>query len=151
MIDIAKLAEKEGVKCTMVSNGFINPEPLKKLIKYIDAFNIDIKSISEKFYTKICGARLKPILETLKVIFKSGKHLEITNLLIPGLNDSEKEIGKLVIWIRDNLSSEVPLHFSAFYPCHKLTSIKPTPPSTVIRAAEIAKKLGMKNVHTGNI
>jgi len=151
MLDIAKLAKEQGIKCTMVSNGFINPEPLKKLLPYIDAFNIDLKSISEGFYKKICGARLSPILETLKMIHKAKKHLEITNLIIPTLNDKEKDIKKLVLWIIENLGKEVPLHFSAFYPCYKLSNLKATPASTVIHAAELAKKMGMKNVHTGNI
>ncbi len=151
MLDIAKLAQKKGIKCTMVSNGFINPEPLKNLLPYIDAFNIDLKSIKESFYKKICGARLKPVLETLKIIYKSGKHLEITNLIIAGLNDKEKDIKKLIEWVRGNLGNEVPLHFSAFYPCYKLGNLQPTPASAVVHAAEIAKRMGMKNVHTGNI
>lgn len=151
MLDIAKLAKEQGIKCTMVSNGFINPEPLKKLLPYIDAFNIDLKSISEGFYKKICGARLAPVLETLKMIHKDKKHLEITNLIIPTLNDKEKDIKKLVLWIIENLGKEVPLHFSAFYPCYKLSNLKATKPEVVIHAAELAKKMGMKNVHTGNI
>lgn len=150
MLDIAKLAKKQGLKCVMVTNGFINPAPLLKLLEYIDAFNVDLKAISEKFYEDICGAKLKPVLEAIKIIHKSGKHLEITSLLIPGYNDSDAEIKKLVSWILRNLSSQVPLHFSAFHPCYKLT-VSATPPSTVIKAAEIARKMGMKNVHTGNI
>lgn len=151
MLDISKLAKKEKMKTVMVTNGFINPKPLKELLKYIDAFNVDLKSMNEKFYENICGAKLYPVLETLKIIYKSGKHLEVTNLLIPRSNDSDEEITKLVKWIRENLSSEVPLHFSAFYPCYNLTNLSSTPASTVVHAAEIAKKLGMKHVHTGNI
>ncbi len=151
MLDIAKLAKKQGIKCTIVSNGFINPKPLKQLLNYIDAFNIDLKAINEKFYKEICGAKLPPVLETIKTIYKSGKHLELTTLLIPGLNDSEKDIKKVISWIKKNLSTNVPIHFSAFYPCYKLSNLPPTNPKTVFHATELAKKRGMKNVHTGNI
>src|SRR3989344_3123546 len=151
MLDIAKLAKKECMKCVMVTNGFINPEPLKKLLPYIDAFNIDLKSINDKFYKDICGAMVQPILEAIKLVHKSGKHLELTNLIIPSLNDSDKDIKELVRWIIKNLDKNVPLHFSAFYPCYKLTNLRATPPEKVIHAAEAAKGMGMKNVHTGNI
>lgn len=151
VIEIAKLARKAGLKNIAVTNGFINPEPLRELLKYIDAFNVDLKSINKKFYAYVCGAYIEPVLEALKIIYKSGKHLEITNLLIPRSNDSDEEIEKLVKWIRDNLSSEVPLHFSAFHPCYNMKDVPGTGKEKVIHAAEIAKKLGMKNVHTGNI
>ncbi|MFH1710810.1 MAG: AmmeMemoRadiSam system radical SAM enzyme [Nanoarchaeota archaeon] len=151
MFDIAKLAHENGMKNTMISNGFINKKPLEKLIPLIDAFNIDLKSIKPEFYEKICDAKLAPVLETLKEIHKSGKHLEVTNLIIPGLNDSKEEIKKLITWIIVNLGKETHLHFSAFYPQYKLSDIPATKAETVIRAAEIAKKLGMKNVYTGNI
>lgn len=151
MYDTAKLAHEKGMKTTMISNGFINPLPLKKLIPLIDAFNIDLKSIKEDFYEKVCDAKLAPVLETLKTIHKSGKHLEVTNLIITGMNDSDEEIKELVLWIKKNLDAEVPLHFSAFYPMYKMINVDKTKPQTVIHAAEIARKLGMKNVHTGNI
>lgn len=151
MYDIAKLAHEKGIKTAMISNGFINPEPLNKLIPLIDAFNIDLKSIKEDFYEKVCDAKLAPVLETLKTIHKSGKHLEMTNLIITGMNDSDEEIKELVLWIKKNLDADVPLHFSAFYPMYKLINVEKTKPQTVIHAAELARKLGMKNVHTGNI
>ncbi|MBU3913542.1 MAG: AmmeMemoRadiSam system radical SAM enzyme [Nanoarchaeota archaeon] len=151
MHDIAKLAQENKMKTAMISNGFINPEPLKKLIPLIDAFNIDLKSINSEFYEKICDARLEPVLETLKAIRKSGKHLEVTNLIIPGMNDSESEIKELVGWVIDNLGKETCLHFSAFYPQHKMINVPATRAETVLRAAGIARKLGMKNVYTGNI
>jgi len=151
LFDISKLAHEQGIKTAMVSNGFINPKPLEKLIPLIDAFNIDLKSIKPEFYEKICDAKLAPVLETLKIIKKSGKHLEVTNLIIPGLNDSEKEIKELITWIIVNIGKETCLHFSAFYPQYKLINIPATKAETVIHAAEIAKKMGMKNVFTGNI
>lgn len=151
MLDIAKLSRESGIKTAMITNGFINPEPLRELIQYIDAFNVDLKGMSEKFYRDICGARLSPVLEALKIIHKSGKHLEITNLIIPGYNDSREMIEKLIRWIVDNLDGNVPLHFSAFNPCYQMTKVSRTLPSSVINSAELAKKLGMKNVYTGNI
>lgn len=151
IFEIARLAKKNNLKNIVVTNGFINPEPLKKILPFIDAFNIDLKSINDKFYKDICGARLQPVLEAIRIAHKSGKHLELTNLLIPKLNDSDKDIKELVKWIKKNLDENVPLHFSAFYPCYKLNNIKPTPPKVVVHAAETARKMGMKNVHTGNI
>lgn len=151
MLDVAKLAKEKGMKTAMISNGFINPEPLEKLIPFIDAFNIDLKSINPEFYEKICSARLEPVLETLKAIYKSGKHLEITNLIIPEHNDKDEEIEKLVLWIKNNLSDEICLHFSAFYPQYKMINIPATKAETVLKAVKIARKLGMKNVYSGNI
>lgn len=151
MIDIAREAKENNIFTAMISNGFINPEPLKKLIPHIDAFNIDLKSIKPEFYEQICSARLEPVLETLKLIKKSGKHLEVTNLIIPGFNDSENETKKLVTWIMINLGKKLPLHFSAFYPQYKMINIPATNRETVVKAADIAKKMGMKNVYTGNI
>jgi len=151
MLDIAKLAKQQSIKTVMITNGFINPDPLKKLFPYIDAFNIDIKSINEEFYKNICGATLKPVLETIKQVYKSKKHLELTNLIIPGYNDQESDIENLVSWVIKNLDKNIPLHFSAFYPCHQLKDISSTNPKKVLNALKIAKKLGMKNVYTGNI
>ena len=149
--DTAKLARENRLKNIIVSNGFINPKPLKKLLPLIDAFNIDLKSVSENFYKETCEGKLKPVLEALKMIYKKKKHLEITNLIIPTLNDKESDIKKLVSWVKKNLDEKTPLHFSAFYPCYKLLDIKPTAPEKVINAVKLAKKMGMKNVHTGNI
>jgi len=151
MLETAKLAKQKGMFCVMITNGFINPEPLKKLFPYIDAFNVDIKSINEKFYKDVCSATLKPVLETIKLIYKHGKHIEITNLLIPKYNDSDKEIEKLVSWIIENLDKKIPLHFSAFYPCYQFKSIQPESKEKVLHAVEIAKKQGMENVYSGNI
>jgi len=153
MQDIAKLAKKSKIKNTAVTNGFINPEPLKKLckLKLIDGSNIDLKSIKNDFYKKICGARLNPVLESIKIMKQHGVWIEITNLLIPGLNDSESEIKKLVSWIKKNIGVNVPLHFSAFYPVYKLSNLLPMPAEKIKKARKIALDLGMKFVYTGNI
>lgn len=147
LIDTSKLAKKEGIKNVWVTNGFINPNPLKEALPFIDAMNIDLKSFSEDFYQKVCGGRLRPILETIK---KSSRetHVEITNLLIPTLNDSDEDITKLVDFV-SGLNNEAPLHFSAYRPMYKMY-IEPTPINTLFRAKEIAEKR-LKYVYLGNI
>jgi len=151
MLDIAKLAKKQGIKNMIVSNGFINPEPLKQLCKYIDGANIDLKSIDNNFYKKICDARVKPVLESLKILKQEEVWVEITNLLIPTLNDKEKDIERLVGWIKNNLGAEVPVHFTAFYPTYQLSNLPRTSIETLKKARKQAKKAGLKYVYTGNI
>lgn len=152
MYDIAKIAREKGVKNTMHSCGYINPEPLKELLKYMDAVNIDLKGFSEEFYAKIGSmAQLKPVLETLKIIKQEGVWLEITNLLIPGLNDSSQTIKEMCIWIKENLGDEVPLHFSRFSPQYKLSNLAPTPIEKLQEAYAIAKAAGLKYVYIGNV
>ena len=151
MLEIAKLAKKSEIKNIIVSNGFINPEPLRELCKYIGGANIDLKSISDDFYKKICRARVKPVLESLKILKQENVWIEITNLLIPGLNDSNGDIKKLVDWVKDNLGLEIPIHFTAFYPTHKLTHLPRTSLSTLKRARGLALDAGIKYVYTGNL
>lgn len=151
MLDIAKLAKKAGIKNTIVSNGFINPLPLKKLCRYIGGANIDLKSISDKFYKEVCEARVSPVLETLKILKKEKVWTEITNLIIPTLNDSEKDIKELVKWVKENLGKEAVLHFTAFYPTYKLSHLPPTPIETLKKARKIALQEGLKYVYTGNV
>ncbi len=151
MLDIAKLAKKAGIKNMIVSNGFINPEPLRELCKYLDAANIDLKSIDEEFYKKVCEGRVKPVLDSLKILKKEKIWIELTNLLIPTLNDKEKDTKKLVKWVKNNLSVNVPIHFTAFYPCYKLLDLPRTSVETLKMARKLAMKEGMKHVYTGNI
>jgi len=150
-LDIAKLARKNGIKTAVVSAGYINPEPLKKLLPYIDAYKIDLKGFTDKFYEDLTSGKLPPVLESMKIIKKSGVWLEIVNLLIPGYNDDEKDIKRMVLWIKENLGDEVPLHFTRFYPNYKLTNLPPTPIDTLKKARKIAIDLGLKYVYTGNI
>ena len=151
VLDIAKLAKKKRIKNVIVSNGFINPLPLKELCKYVDAANIDLKSINNDFYERICNARLEPVLETLKILKENNIWIVITNLIIPEFNDSTQDIEKIVLWIVKNLGKEVPLHFSAFYPNYKMLNLPATPTQTLIKARNIAISKGMKYVYTGNI
>ncbi len=151
MLDIAKIAKKENIKNIIVSNGFINKEPLKELCKYIDGANIDLKSLSPEFYEEICHARLAPILETLKLLKQQGVWVEVTNLLIPTLNDSDEQISKLIEWVKENLGHDVPLHFTAFYPYYKLNHLPPTSIATLKKARKMALDHGFHYVYTGNI
>ena len=150
MLDIAQPAKKENLRNNIVSNGFINPVPLKKLCSFIDAANIDLKG-NEVFYEKICQGKMGPVLETIKLLHEKKVWVEITNLIVPGYNDNVEEIKKMVSWILENVGNDVPLHFSAFYPCYKLTNVKPTPPEFLMKARVIAKNLGLNHVYTGNI
>ncbi len=148
VLDTAKLARKNGLENVLVTNGYVNPGPLAAILPYIDAMNIDLKSIDEEFYLKICKGRLPPVLEVIKTAARSC-HIELTNLLIPTLNDSRESITRLVDWIDENVGHHVPLHFSRYFPCYKL-SIPPTPIETLRMAEEIARKK-LKYVYLGNV
>ncbi|MFH0831622.1 MAG: AmmeMemoRadiSam system radical SAM enzyme [archaeon] len=150
MLDTAKIAREKGIKNVLVSNGFINPEPLNELCRYIDAANIDLKSISEKFYRKICDGSIEPVLDSIKMLHKNKIWLELTNLIIPKLNDSEEEIKELAGYIA-KIDKNIPLHLSAFHPTFKMANLQPTPEKTIIRAKDIALRAGLKYVYTGNI
>jgi len=151
MYDIAKLAKENGLMSSMVSNGFINPEPLRKLTKVLDAVKIDLKGFSEDFYEKVCFGRLEPVLNTLRILKEEGTWLEIVNLIVPPLNDDPNEIEKMCEWIKKNLGDEVPLHFIRFFPNYKLTHLPPTPVETLEKAIEIAQGVGLKYVYIGNV
>jgi len=151
MLDSAKLAKKKNIKNVMVSNGFINEKPLLELCKYIDAANIDLKAFDDNFYKKICEARLEPVLNTLKILYNKKIWLEVTNLLIPKLNDKEKQIKELCLWIKENLDENVPLHFSRFFPMYKANGFQITSFESLENAYVIAKDIGLKYVYVGNI
>ena len=151
VLDTAKIARKEGLKNYMHSAGFINPKPLRELCKHLDAANIDLKGFSEDYYQKLCQGHLEDILRSLKIIKEEGVWLEITNLIIPTLNDDPKLIRKMCMWVRDNLGAETPVHFSRFYPMYKLRNLSPTPISTLEKARKIALDVGLKFVYIGNI
>ncbi|MEE8637795.1 MAG: AmmeMemoRadiSam system radical SAM enzyme [Candidatus Margulisiibacteriota bacterium] len=151
MLDTAKLARKTGIKNVMHSCGYINPKPLKELLKYMDAANIDLKAFSEEYYQEMCFGRLEPVLTTLKVIKEEGVWLEITNLIVPGKNDDPKMIRKMVKWIKKNLGPDVPLYFGAFHPHYKLKGVPPTPVKTLEMAYKIAQEEGLNYVYIGNV
>ena len=148
VLDTAKLARKQGLKNILVTNGYVNLEPLKNILPFIDAMNIDLKSIEDKFYVNVCGGKLTPVLDVIKES-SNHCHIELTNLIIPTLNDSEENLIKLVDWVYGNLGDSVPLHFSRYFPCYKL-DIPPTPIATLKKAGDIAKKK-LKFVFLGNV
>ncbi len=151
MFDICREAKKEGLKNAMHSCGYINPEPLKELLKYMDAVNIDLKGFNADFYRKMGSfADIEAVLETLKIIKKSGVWLEITNLVIPGQNDSPEDIKRMCEWIKKELGRDVPLHFSRFYPAYRLKNLPPTPAGTLKTARAIALRAGLNYVYIGN-
>jgi pyruvate formate lyase activating enzyme len=149
--DTAKLASQAGIRNTLVTAGYINPEPWKRLLKYIDAARIDLKFISEDLYRQICSATLKPVLDTLVLTKAGGVHLEVINLVIPTLNDKPEQIRQLVQWIKANLGGDTPLHFSQFYPQYKMRHLPPTSAETLDVAREVALSEGLNYVYIGNI
>ena len=149
--DTARLARKKGLKNILVTNGYINQQPLKKLYRYIDAANVDLKGFTEKFYREITASSLSPVLETLKTIKSMGVWLEVTNLVIPSLNDDMKTISEMSVWLKENLGDTIPLHFSRFFPFYRLEHLPPTPPETLKKARDVALKAGLKFVYVGNI
>lgn len=151
MFDTAVRAKGKDLSTIMVSNGYINEEPLKKLLPYIDAFNIDLKSMDETFYANVCKAHRDPVLKTLRAVFRAGKWLEVTTLLIPGLNTEQEQIRQVVEFVRDELGCSVPLHFSGSYPAYKLNQLASTSAATLQEAYAYALSAGLKYVYTGNV
>jgi pyruvate formate lyase activating enzyme len=149
--ETAQIARISGVKNIMKSNGYINPEPLKKLCSVIDAANIDLKAFTESTYLKLTGGKLQPVLDSLKVYRDMGVWLEITNLVVPTWSDNLDEIKNMCRWLNDNGFSKTPVHFSRFYPMHKLEQLPPTPVELLNEASKIAKDEGLKYVYTGNV
>ncbi|MFH1642720.1 MAG: AmmeMemoRadiSam system radical SAM enzyme [Nanoarchaeota archaeon] len=149
VLETARQARKAGIKNVIVSNGYINPKPLDKWCNYIDAANIDLKAFDDDFYKKICSGRLEPVLNTLKTLSKKKVWFEITNLIIPTLNDNTVE--EMCTWIVDNLGKNVPVHFSRFHPMYKLNYLPLTPTATLEKSRETALKTGIKHVYIGNI
>ena len=151
MYDIALLAHGKGLKNILVSAGFVEKEPLREMLPLIDAANIDIKAMDDSFYRKYCGASLSPVLDNILAMNAAGVHVEITNLLVTGLNDSEEKVRELCRWMASNSLQDVPLHFSRFFPGYRMTDAGPTPRQTLTRARDIAVSFGIKDVYLGNI
>ncbi len=151
MLECAKLAKQKSLRNVMHSCGYINEEPLRELVKYLDAANIDLKGFTNEYYSRISEATLEPVLRTLKILREEGVHLEITNLLLPGYNDDDSTITKMCLWIKENLGTDTPVHFSRFFPMHKLISLIPTPVLTLEKARQIALDCGLKYVYIGNV
>ena len=150
-LDTMKLARKAGLYNVWVSNGYTMPEPVIRMSKYLDAVNVDIKG-NDGFYKKVCMTKgIGPVFDALKAYKESGVWTEITNLVIPGYNDSMRDIRQMATWIIKNLGPDTPLHFSAFFPNYKLNSIGPTPAKTLEKCYAVARKAGLRWVYVGNI
>lgn len=151
MYDTAQIARKFNIKNTMHTCGYINEKPLRELSKFMDAADVDLKAFTEDFYGRICGGRLKPVLDALVVLREEGVWLEITNLIISTLNDDIKKIREMCGWIVKNLGPDTPIHFSRFFPHYKLKDLPPTPMETMKDARSAARDAGMRYVYIGNI
>ena len=150
MYDIAVLAHAKGLKNILVSAGYVEKEPLRELLPYLDAANIDIKAMDDDIYRRYCGATLAPVLENILAMKNAGVHVEITNLLVTGLNDSEEQVRRLCQWMVDNGLQDVPLHLSRYFPRYRYKE-SPTPASTLKKAREVAHSAGIQTVYLGNI
>ena len=149
--DIATLAHEHHLWNILVSAGYINPGPMRDLAPLIDAANIDLKSFSDDIYRRISGGHLQPVLDTLLILHEAGTHLEITNLLIPEVNDDMEMIRQMCRWLADNRLAEAPLHFSRFFPRYKMQDVPPTPLHTLKAAKQIAQEEGLLHVYLGNV
>lgn len=150
MLDLGAAAHRAGLLKVMHSNGFVNPGPLAGLLKVLDAACIDLKSARDGFYRKVCGGRLEPVKKTLRTLVKAGVHTEIVHLMIPTLNDDPAETKDLVRFVRDELSPEVPVHFTRFFPRYRLQNLPPTPLATLRRARDLARDMGLRYAYIGN-
>ena len=151
-LDVADACHELGVQTVAVTAGYIHAAPRREFFARMDAANVDLKAFSEDFYFKLTGSHLQPVLDTLAYIrHETDCWLEITTLLIPGHNDSSAEIEALSRWVATELGPEVPLHFSAFHPDHRMPEVPATPLSTLVRAREIARQQGLQHVYTGNV
>ena len=148
--ETAKLASKEDLKNIFVTNGYITEDALRVIAPYLDAANIDLKSMSDEFYRKICGARIKHVMNTIRLHKEMGIWIEITTLIIPSLNDSENNFRKIAEFIK-NLDESIPWHITKFYPAYRLLNLPPTPVETLDKAKKIGLDIGLKHIYQGNI
>jgi len=151
MYDTAQIAHERGMKNVWVTNGYINEDALRDLCRYIDAANIDLKSFREDIYSRLNAGQLRPVLNSLRICREENVWFEITNLVIPGWTDDMKMIGEMCEWLVDEGFEEYPLHFSRFFPMHKLAHLHPTPVDTLMEARRTALDRGMKYVYIGNV
>lgn len=148
-----KICEKDSYKLSniWVSNGYMTKETINLIAPYLDAVNIDLKSFSNNFYQKYCGATLKPVLESLKLLKKKRVHIEITSLIIPNLNDSDKELKQIAKFIFQKLGPAVPWHLTRFFPAYQTQEYPITPIETLIKGRQIGLNIGLKYVYLGNV
>jgi len=151
-IDVAQACRERGIKSVAVTAGYICPEPRTEFYRYMDAANVDLKAFTEEFYWKLTGAHLEPILDTLRYLkHETSVWIELTTLLIPGENDSDRELDEMTRWVVGELGPDVPMHFTAFHPDWKMQDHPPTPGATLTRARRIAIRNGVRYPYTGNV
>lgn len=151
LTDIAREAKKGGLRSVLISCGFMNEMPLAEMCGVLDAIKIDLKGYSEPFYRSVCGAELKPVLRSIKQIARSRTHLEIVNLVVPTLNDSDRMLLELINWILGEVGPDVPVHFIRFHPDYQLLNLPPTPVATLERARDTALGRGIHYPYVGNV
>jgi pyruvate formate lyase activating enzyme len=151
-VEVADACHARGIASIAVTAGYVCEQPRRDFFAHMDAANVDLKSFSEDFYRRICGGRLQPVLDTLQyLVHETDVWVEVTTLLIPGLNDSDGELDALTRWVAERLGPDVPLHFTAFHPDYRMLDRPPTPPETLTRARTIARGNGVRYVYTGNV
>ena len=151
MYDTSKLGKENGLANLMITNGYINTEPLLKLCTVIDAANVNLKSFSDDIYLRLNGGRLDPVLTTIRTLHEQGVHCEITNLVVPGYTDNDEMVKRMCSWILKNVGPDKPLHFLRFFPMYKLDRLSATPISILTRFRELAMKEGIRYVYVGNV
>ncbi len=151
MLDCAQLARQAGIRNVMVSAGFINSDPLRELTKALDAIKIDLKAFNQKYYQEVCSADLEPVLQCLQILHEEKIWFEIVYLVVPTLNDDLKSIRDMSVWIRQNLGSDVPLHYSRFQPTYMLKNLPPTPVATLEQIRHVSQDVGLNYVYIGNV
>lgn len=149
--DIATAARKRGLYNILVTAGYINQKPLHELLPVVDGANIDLKVFDDALYREVTSGTLKPVLDCITTMVKAGKIVELTNLVVPTVNDSDDLIRRMCRWIVDEAGPDIPLHFSRFWPKNRMKHLPPTPEATLIRAAELARDTGLHHVYVGNI
>jgi len=151
LTDISRDAKKHGIRSVLISCGFMNEAPLAEMCRTLDAIKIDLKGYSDDFYRSVCGAELQPVLRSIKQIAKSRVHLEIVNLVVPTLNDSDKMLKELIDWTLGEVGPDVPVHFTRFHPDYQLLNLPPTPVAILERAYYMAMSKGMHYPYVGNV
>jgi pyruvate formate lyase activating enzyme len=151
MLDTAVEGNRRGIRSVVVTNGFINQEPLRRLCREVLAVKVDLKAFTEDFYRDVCRGELKPVLETLRRLVRWGVWTEIVVLVVPTLNDDPEEVRRMSQWIAEELSPSVPVHFTRFHPAYKIRDLPPTPVKSLERCRDIALQEGLRFVYIGNV
>lgn len=151
LLDVARAARELGLRSVLVSCGLMSEVPLAEMIGALDAIKIDLKGFDPAFYREVTGAELAPVLRSIRQIAKAGRHLELVNLVVPTLNDSERDLGALAAWVASEVGPDVPLHFTRFHPDYQLLNLPPTPIATLERARDLALARGLRYVYVGNV